>query len=150
MLGSLKIALLAVLLLVVAGGCAKKDQPFRKQTVPVKGQITVDGSPPGSAIKIFCHDKGPEDTEHPTVSWCLTDAEGRFSLNTYETGDGVPPGEYTLTFLWGEMNAISRSYGGPDKLNKRYEKPEDSPVTFRAEVGKPVDLGTVDLTKSAK
>ncbi len=43
------------------------------------------------------------------------------------------------------MDVISRSYGGPDKLKKRYSKPEKSEITF-VEPGKPVDLGVIELT----
>jgi len=44
------------------------------------------------------------------------------------------------------MNMLSRSYGGPDKLNKRYTNPEKSEIKFTVEPGKPVDLGVIELT----
>lgn len=127
-------------------GCAKKAAPFRKAVIPVKGRITVDGKAPATPIKIECQNTGTLDNVHPTVSWCMTGDNGSFALSTYENGDGVPEGEYALTFLWGEMNLVSMSYGGKDKLNKKYTKPADSPAKFTAKEGTPVDLGEIALT----
>ncbi|TXT37809.1 MAG: Uncharacterized protein FD138_560, partial [Planctomycetota bacterium] len=55
-------------------------------------------------------------------------------------------GDYALTFLWGEFNVISRSYGGPDKLKDRYKSPQESKVKFTAKKGTPLDLGKIELT----
>ena len=46
----------------------------------------------------------------------LTDQDRVFSVNTYESGDGAPEGDYTVTFMWGQYNLACGSYGGPDKL----------------------------------
>jgi hypothetical protein len=127
-------------------GCGKKDEPFRKVVVPVKGRVTVDGKAPTSPIKIDCHNTGTLDNVHPTVSWCTTGEDGSFALSTYVTGDGVPEGDYALTYFWGEMNLVSMNYGGKDKLKNKYLKPADSPTKFSAKEGKPVDLGEVALT----
>lgn len=133
--------------LVVLSGCSKKDEPFRKETIPVTGQILVDGQPPGSPIQIFCHDLNGMDQEHPSVSQANSDNDGRFAIATYETGDGVPPGEYALTFSWGEFNMVSMSFGGTDKLNRRYNDVGQSEVRFEVKAGdKPLDLGTLELT----
>jgi hypothetical protein len=126
-------------------GCGKKDEPHRKPTFPVTGQVVVDGKSPGEAIKIECHPVGGMDQEHPSVSQTMTAPDGKFEIATYETGDGVPQGEYVLTFMWGKMNLISMSYGGPDKLNNRYSDPKQSEFKFKVE-DKPVDLGRIELT----
>lgn len=136
---------LLILSLSLNSGCSKPPRGDRKTTVPVTGKVQVDGKSPGSQIKIMCHNKAGEDTAQPSVSWCLTDNEGVFALSTYESGDGVPPGEYVLTFYWGKMNNVSMSYGGPDQLNKKYDEPKKSPVEFQAQE-EPVDLGTIELT----
>lgn len=135
----------ACVIVGLSSGCAKKDEPFRKVVIPVKGRVTVDGRPPSTSIKIDCHNTGALDMEHPTVSWCMTGDDGVFSVSTYVAGDGVPAGDYALTFLWGEMNLVSMNYGGKDKLNKMYSKPEDSVAKFTAKEGSPVDLGEIVL-----
>lgn len=126
--------------------CAGEEKPFRKEVIPVTGQVQVDGQSPGSPVQIEAHFVGQADTEHPTLSTAMTDANGNFVFSTYETGDGLPPGEYQLTVSWREFNAVSSSFGGPDKLNGRYSKPEDSGFEVKVESDKPVDLGVLELT----
>ena len=75
----------------------------------------------------------------------FTDEEGKFEISTYESSDGVPAGEYALTFMWGKWN-MSGSYGGPDKLNDRYTDPKTSEVKVTVKDGEPTDLGTIELT----
>jgi hypothetical protein len=130
---------------LLSAGCREEVKTFRKVVVPVKGRITVDGKSPSSPVKIDCHFLGTPDMEHPTASSSVTVADGVFELSTYEGGDGVPVGEYALTYFWGDFNLISMSYGGKDRLNKRYSKPADSITKFTAEEGKPIDLGVIDL-----
>lgn len=89
---------------------------------------------------------GGLDTEHPTASTAVSDQDGRFSFSTYETSDGLPPGEYRLTVSWLEFNVISSSFGGPDKLNGRYSDAETSELKVSVASGAPVDMGTLDLS----
>ncbi len=127
-------------------GCGESP-PDRKETCKVTGQVLVDGKP-AESLEIKCHDKAGLDKEMPTESSCLTDKEGRFQFNTYQLGDGVPPGEYRLTFVWGQIDMMSMHYGGPDKLNGRYDhkKPLESKFSFTVESGEEEDLGTIELT----
>jgi hypothetical protein len=138
--GIVMVCLLSLLIL----GCGRKGPP-RKQTFPVKGKVLVDGKEPGSSVQIECHSTGPVDTKMHTFSQANTNPDGTFEIATYSSGDGVPVGEYKLVFSWQEFNLMSRSYGGPDKLNKRYNNPEKSEITFKV-VDKPVDLGEIKLT----
>lgn len=135
--------------LLALSGCGS-DEPYRKETVTVQGQVHVDGQPPDSPISVQCHDVNGLDQEHPTFSQAMTDTEGRFTISTYESGDGVPPGSYALTFEWGQLNLMSGQYGGPDKLKGRYSDPQTSPFRFQVESGEPLDLGRLELvTKEA-
>ncbi len=133
------------MILVLSLGCGE-EPPFRKATSPAKGTVTVDGLPPGSGIQILCHPAAAPDTEHPTVSTTETDPAGKFAISTYESGDGLPTGEYTLTFTWQEFNVISRSYGGEDKLNGRYSDPATSTIKLTVKEGAENDMGVVALT----
>lgn len=59
----------------------------------------------------------------------------------------MPPGEYVLTFSWREFNTFSMSYSGPDKLNGRYNDPQQSEFRLTVESGdEPIDLGRIELT----
>lgn len=133
-------------LFLLLSSCGEETDPNRKTTFPVTGRVTVDGVAPSSPLTITCHDLDGIDQTNPTFSKCHTGEDGAFSMNTYETGDGVPEGKYALTFEWGQWNGISNSYGGPDKLKKRYDDPKTSKVQFEVDGSGPVDLGTIALT----
>jgi 5-hydroxyisourate hydrolase-like protein (transthyretin family) len=123
----------------------KEDVGNRKQTYPVTGTLLVDGSP-AEDVQVTCHDVNGLDKENPTTSASNTDSDGTFKISTYKAGDGVPAGEYVLTFFWGQTNVFTREYVGPDKLNDRYRDPKKAEVKFKVETGKPTDLGDIELT----
>jgi hypothetical protein len=124
--------------------CGEQGPP-RKETYPVTGEVYVDGKP-AAKLAVRCTDVDGIDKESPTLSSAFTDEMGKFQIATYESADGVPEGEYVLTFTWGEWNLISGQYGGPDKLNNRYNDPKTSDQRFKVEKGKPTDLGRIELT----
>jgi len=140
-----------VLVLVsIAGTClstasCQKTDPNRKETIPVCGEVYVDGQP-AAMLQIQCHPVEGMDTQQPTITQAVTDQEGKFQLATYEAGDGAPVGEYKLTFVWQNFSAVAASYSGPDKLKKRYADPGKSPFPLRVEKGKQVDLGRIELS----
>ncbi|MES2789750.1 MAG: hypothetical protein V4719_09020 [Planctomycetota bacterium] len=131
-----------ILLGLMCCGCTKEG-PDRKETSKVTGQILVDDKP-ADMLAVQCHNTAGVDIAEPTYSACFTDKDGKFALSTYEKGDGVPPGDYVLTFFWGRF--ISMRYDGPDKLNKRYEDEKKSEVKFTVVSGQPTDLGQIKLT----
>lgn len=133
-------------LCVLLSSCGEETDPNRKPTFPVTGKVTVDGAAPSSPVKVECHNINGMDKEKPTFSRSMTEDGGAFSLSTYVTGDGVPEGEYVLTFEWVEWNAFSNSYGGHDKLNGRYKDPKTSKVQLKVDGSGSVDLGTIALT----
>ena len=124
-------------------GCGE-PKPDWKSTYPVTGRVLVDGEP-AENLAVYCISLSAPDKEHPTRSECLTHKDGTFEIGTYLSNDGVPEGEYALTFQWGEIGGISFRYEG-DKLNGRYTDPKNSPVKFTVEAGEPTDLGTIELT----
>lgn len=132
-------------LLLVGVGCSEKPDPSRLKTFPVTGVVLVDGKP-AESLAINCHSVKGLDPKNPTLPQALTDKDGKFKIGTYSSGDGVPEGEYSLTYMWGDWQPFSMTYGGPDKLNDRYNTPEKSPTKFKVEKGKPIDLGKIELT----
>ncbi len=134
----------AMALLVLIMGCGGSDAN-RKATFPVKGKVTVDGKAPGSGIQIECHPVAGLDAQNPTVSRTECDAEGNFSVSTYTAGDGVPSGDYILTFVWQDFNIMSRNYGGPDKLKGRYADAAKSTVKVTVKSEGETDLGEIAL-----
>ena len=138
-----RMAVAAALCLLLCS-CGEK-MPDRKETFPVTGEVYVDGRP-AAQLQIACHDVKGIDAAAPTVSSAMTGPDGKFAISTYQSADGVPAGEYLLTFTWGTFNMISKSYGGPDKLNGRYADHQKSGHRFKVESGKPTDLGRIELS----
>lgn len=126
--------------------CSDNIDRGSKAVYPVSGIVTVDGQPPGEVIQIGVHYSQGLDAADPSTSSGLTNKDGTFALNTYTQGDGVPIGEYTLTFTWKTFNQMSMSYTGEDKLNGRYDDVESSEVKFKVDGSGPVDLGIIALT----
>jgi hypothetical protein len=134
-------------LLPVSLSACSKPQQFRKPTIKVTGDVLVDGKEPDTPVQIECVNTAGMDKEHPTLSRSETNELGAFTFSTYQQGDGVPPGDYVLTFKWQQFNLMSRSYGGPDKLKGRYADPKKSEHKFSVKEGdEPLDLGTIKLT----
>lgn len=134
------------LCLLNLSACSNQEEPYRKATYPLKGQVFVDGKVPDSPIAVKCFHMKGMDKVNPTVSSAFTDKDGTFAISTYEKGDGIPPGEYTLTFYWGKRNVVAASYGGPDKLKGKYRDPKKSEFKVTVTEGQPTDLGRIDLT----
>ena len=126
-------------------GCGEDSSgPPRKETFPVVGKVLVDGQPVEN-LAVYCESLTEIDKENPTKSQCFTQADGTFKIGTYLSADGVPEGDYALTFQWGETNGFTRVYEG-DRLNGRYGDPKKSAIKFTVEPGEPTDIGTIELT----
>ncbi|MEQ9406839.1 MAG: hypothetical protein RIK87_03900 [Fuerstiella sp.] len=141
-------SLLAALLTIsVLAGCSGEEEPYRKETSGLTGQVFIDGSPISARepVKVDCINVAGFDTKHPTISSALTGEYGRFEISTYESGDGVPEGDYVLTFMWGKLNLIAGSYDGPDKLKGAYSDPKTSTFKVSVKQGAPTDLGIIEL-----
>ena len=165
---TLTVYLLSGLMWLVCSGCGSKQiGPPRNPTFPVTGVVLVDGQPV-EMLEVSCHDVKRIGTESPVIVAAdtdaqdqpdvpqklpgslivaaYTDAQGKFELASYVAGDGVPEGDYVLTFLWGQLSLVSNNYGGPDKLNDRYKSPQESKVKFSVKKGTQIDLGKIELT----
>ncbi len=136
--------LLVAVCITALASCGKKDTN-RKETIPVTGEVYVDGKP-AAMLQITCYPVTGMDKEQPTITQAVTDKDGKFKLSTYEEGDGAPVGEYKLTFVWQKFDAFAARYSGPDKLGGRYSDPNSSQVTLKVEKGKPIDMGRIELS----
>ncbi len=83
--------LLLVALLAIVPACGKKTPAVPEDLTPVEGLVTLDKTPlPGVAVT-FC----PEIEGNPSASG-VTDANGRFRLTTFPSGNGAKPGKYKV------------------------------------------------------
>ena len=133
----------------ISAGCGGSTGPQggpRTETMTVKGVVKVDGAVAPYVKVAAVAANGPGAV--PMESSALTDPEGAFSLSTYESGDGVPAGEYKLIFVWGQINLMNGQYSG-DKFNGKYADAEKSEMSLTIANGdEPRDLGVIELTSA--
>jgi len=73
---------------IVLTGCSNSDRP---PTYPVTGTVTSQGQPVAGAAITFV----PTGTDGEAAS-AITDSEGKYSLTTWEAGDGARSGQYRV------------------------------------------------------
>ena len=118
----------------------------RKACYPVTGTITVDGKPAVDCMILFySNDPADHDGPNRVLPLAMADENGKFKLSTFESGDGAPAGDYSITFTWRERSGLLKSqFDGPDRLNGKYATKEVSGKTVTIEK-KPQDLPTFEL-----
>jgi hypothetical protein len=145
--------LLALVITVGLFGCRKVD-PNKglnvKPTTRVTGTVLVDGEAPDTPVQIKAYPAESSAQDQPPSSGS-SGKGGVLELSTYKTGDGLPVGEYKLTFVWTEMRLGGAALGGgqSDKLGGQYADPKKTPFTVTIEKSNDVvDIGVFELKKS--
>jgi len=95
-----------VVSLLVTVGCSK-DKGDRPKVVPVSGRVLYNGQPLAGAHVTFTN---------PTAKrsgYAKTDADGKFTLTTFEPGDGAVPGKQQLSVS--KVQIISHAEPGVDR-----------------------------------
>jgi hypothetical protein len=113
--------LLGAALAVLALGCGG-----RRSVYPVTGQVLAgkDKKPAVGAMVVFHpveSDGGPMYKPNGYV-----DEQGRYSLTTYDTGDGAPAGEYIVTVEWAPARKSAFEEDKADYLKGAYSDPKKS------------------------
>ena len=130
----------AVILLALIVGCREQQRGGpRLETYATTGVVKIDGEP-GDLVEVQCH-PGPDATGIKYTLSTMTDKDGKFSLTTYESGDGLPEGTYTLTFQWLEPGFVPK-----DKLKGAYADPKKSTHSIKVVKGQPTDAGVIELS----
>ncbi len=83
----------ASLLCGLAVGCSGSKQT---PVYPVRGQVLLNGKPLPQAIVTFHPNGAGPDAPAPSAQ---TDAEGRYTLTSFESGDGAPEGDYAVSLV---------------------------------------------------
>lgn len=127
------LALSVVCLVGCSGGGSEKE------TAPAMGVVKVNGKPVGGATVTFYPEEGKSASGE-------TDADGKFTLTTYETGDGAVVGKHkvTVTVVVGGAEEEMPS-SDPDGLAKLEEEQAKNPIPEKYR-----SLETTDLTKEVK
>jgi hypothetical protein len=136
-----RLAWVVVSTLLICAGCGREPRGGpRVETFPVTGTVLVNGTP-AAGLLVAGHPQGESEIKHRLA--CNTDDQGKFTLGTYESADGLPEGQYKLTFEWMEGTML-----GPetDKLKGAYADPKESQYSVTVTSGEENDLGDILLT----
>ena len=117
--------------------------------VKVSGEVTVDGKAE-AGIRVRCIPQGQfayskELAETVNTFRAITDENGKFSMQTYEAGDGLPPGEYGITFIWpaadeGMRKRDTKQLRAADRLGQKYDVVRETSLRFKVTEGEPLEL----------
>lgn len=118
---------------------------------PVKGEVFLNGAP-ADGVKVKLHPKasveqGLDPAADPGVLYGNVGKDGKVDFTTYERGDGVPAGDYKVTFEWTPKIKSTRADPvlAPDKLGGKYSDPAASEIGLAVGEGAKNDLGKVEL-----
>lgn len=105
--------------LFFANGCGGSGRP---NLVEATGTVTLDGKPVEEAMVSFMPD--PETaTDYKRPSIAVTDANGKFTLGTYDKTDGAPTGKYLVVIQKREpVGKLPENYDSEqaEKFNVKY------------------------------
>jgi len=114
--GTWLVALVGLAIVVGCGGPAR--DPNRPATVAVTGTVTYNGSPVEGATVTFV-----TDSKDGRGAVGKTDGSGRFSLTTFDAGDGAIPGSYKVGVAKVELVGVLSE----EESNKYLERGENPP-----------------------
>lgn len=145
------LCILAPVLLAGCGGSDKDDISKErltsmaggtlKEAFPVSGIVTIDGAP-ASDVYLYAH----LDSDAKPTAQTNTDKDGKFCFSTNLLCDGLPAGEYSLTFRL--MPDIPKNKDiGKDLFNGKYKNPKKSENKLTVVAGTPQTEIKIDLKK---
>jgi len=121
-----------MLILVPAGAallssCAGSKAPA---CFPVKGRVSYKGKPLAEAMVVLHRVGG--DVEGNQEPMAFTDASGAFSLTTFKSHDGAPPGDYLISIEQRALQTVGEETirNGPNVLPPKYANPETSGLKY--------------------
>lgn len=132
MLKNLQVApVLMLSLSLLVQGCGPKE--WKAKVVPARGSISINGSP-AEGVMVTLSPRGDQVDKRESQPWGISNADGTFTLTTYEFKDGAPEGAYDVLVRWPDdvhsMDAI-------DMLSGAYSKPEKSQWQMTVAKGSP-------------
>jgi hypothetical protein len=126
----------AMLATVSMAGCGESG-PVTKE---VRGVITFNGGTPPAPGKITLAPIEVADSLPRRPARGEFDEKGRFTLTTFEAGDGIIPGRYTANITcWREKPTLAT------RISANYVPPDfEHEVTIEIDADEPIDL-TIDV-----
>lgn len=139
---ALRLAVGSIVLVLASCGGARQDFGKKLTPVPVHGKVLVDGKPVAGVEVRAIPAKRAAESEKIDAGSLLgdTDSNGEYWMFSYKPKDGLPPGDYSLTFR------LTGPKGNIDDLKNKYDTAPKSPKKITVEAGKPLEVETIDLT----
>lgn len=120
--------LIALVLCTSSFGCGKRE--IRLPTHKVSGKVVQDGTGVPNATVVFHAKQVLEGFVKPRG---ITDANGAFTLTTYESDDGSPVGDYEVTVeQWLNDNPEA---GATNRLDPKFSAPSTSGIKATVAAG---------------
>ncbi|WP_459556677.1 transthyretin-like family protein [Lacunimicrobium album] len=132
------------LFVAFVSGC-EDPGPQLPRCIPVSGQVLIDGAPAVRSV-VALHPSSPYADGKTYVGQTFTDDNGQFKMTTFNYGDGVPAGDYTVTIVAEWVSKNGQDVGVKDLLGGVYATPEKSPLKLKVE-SKPIVLEPYNLKK---
>lgn len=102
--------------------CLGCGENWQAETYPAHGRITINGEAPHGAV-VELHTTGEAVDVRNSRPWAIVQADGTYSLSTYESGDGAPAGQYAVVIRWPpDVSQPSLA----DRLGGAFAQPERS------------------------
>jgi hypothetical protein len=122
-------------LAVICTGC--DDRPYR---VPVSGQVLIDGQPlEYGFIQII--------PENARPAYAELDSEGRFTLTSWDEGDGVVPGEHIVRVSSNKpLSATTQRWYAPHQYNEIPTNDEERAQAAKVKIDESMSDLIIELT----
>jgi hypothetical protein len=120
---------------VTANGCSKSRDSNRLPVFPVNGHISVKGQAPSGAFVVLHPKNGAATAPNGEVvrPRAVVNPDGSFAFGSYDSSDGAPSGEYSVTVEWRRI--VKSPEGspvlGPNVVPPKFARPESSPLSIR-------------------
>lgn len=115
-----------MLALAAALGCSEPT-PIGPAPQTVHGSVVYQGKP-ASGFRVTFYPQF-DIGERQFAPSAKTDAEGKFTLTSYQAGDGAPAGKYAVTFEWPQEIETGDEYDAKptvDRLKGQFADPKKS------------------------
>lgn len=135
---------IAVAILFMAFAGCNRGPVGRLPVHPVEGNVTLDGKPLANAL-VALHPR--ESGEGRIVGRGQTDADGKFRISTYDSGDGAPEGEYAVTVEYYQPQKQGESVvPGPNVLSPKLSSSTTTDIAVKVAAG-PNKLAPIEVRR---
>jgi len=106
----------------------------RKPTHPVRGKVLLGGATvAGAHVVLYRSEDGGKKLSY--TGDAVTEADGAFTISTYEANDGAPAGDYAVTVVQRDPAYDASGKPGPNRLPAKYAAAKTTDVRVQVRAG---------------